>query len=371
MRLITIYILTILFLSQPILAGQVTVKTTQPPPLSVESLNRGIDPIELGHHMSPHDDYGESWFFCGITDKGGVLFGLASCSNYGIRKYQTSMDIWYYSPQSGKFHGHGEYGAGDIHAKKGGFRVKIGRNILSGDPPGYQFLIKEGDIELDMSLVSSHSPAMLGGSKLGFHNGKFSAPRLWSVATLCSAGRMTGKLKIKGSPVEINGYGYLDHGYSTIKVPDFSRDWYVLTASHEEYGLKLIDIRFREGFKPPSIQLCLITEEGKIIANDTYLSMKEGEFVLDEHSGIKAPTVWRVSRDYNNVKLNGLMKRGRFLESIDVLGQVSWFIRKMVQTFYSKPWQLRFLMEYDLELERNGIKKGLKGKGIGEVHLYR
>lgn len=362
------------FLSLPTFSKEIILKHTTPLPLTESDLNKGIPFEEWSHgHLLSHRDYGESWFCCGVTEDNGVVFGLITCSNYGLKKNEISSDFWFYPSPEKQFYGHGAYSKDEFILMQDKFGAHFGPNIFSATENEFKFTFQDENHKMELVLKSNHSSSPIGGSHMKFlKDGKeVDDPPGRKVTNYCASGILSGTFESNREIHQFTGSGYFDHALSTVKIPDYSNEWHSLTAPHKDYGLKILLVYTKKGYKPEITPIFYLVKDGVILANDDQVEAIGSEYIKDEKSGYEYPSSWEISRDFNGIKLTGTMKKSTHLDSINILGNYPWIVRKMVQVFYTKPYHIHFLMDYDFELDVHGEKIHLKDTGIGEVHIYR
>ncbi|MFW6369089.1 MAG: hypothetical protein ACOC0J_00725, partial [Myxococcota bacterium] len=168
-----------------------------------------------------------------------------------------------------------------------------------------------------------------------------------------------------------SGNGYHDHGWSTIKMPTFVKRWYTVRLFHDNYTIIAHRIHLQDRFGGGTIDMGILAHDGKIVGTSRNLRYRPTSWREDSNSGYRVPAVTELGMQTGGYRVSGRFSESRFVDSIDVLGQVSWPVRAVIRAFYTKPFMLRFMSDYELEItSRDGETEQITGQAIMEANYY-
>ena len=91
----------------------------------------------------------------------------------------------------------------------------------------------------------------------------------------------------------------------------------------------------------------------------------------DHNSGFDIPTELSLELTTAGYTVKGTIREHRFLDSIDALASISWPVRMMIQAFYAKPYFIRYLVRYELDItNKRGVTEHISGIAPAEAVYY-
>lgn len=323
----------------------------------------------MGWHpqFEKNGDYGESWFSLVQADNGGVLFAMVTITNLGLKTYDGIVDMHYYDP-SGKAHYlHKELRREHVTASTKGMDTTVGPARVWGERGTYNLTVNDPEMSITLETKAWLPPVMFGDGAVRFDENKSSE---WFLGITVPYGRTSGEVKIGDKSFNLAGFVYSDHGYATIKMPDFVSQWRTLRVYKGKHAIVLHDMLFTKKFGEKRHSFGLFTVDGK-----TMLPIRELEFTPTAQrkhaSGYDVPTSYTVSFKAGDYSVSGKVAEGRFLDGLDVLGQVSWPVRVLIKAFYANPFMFRSQMNYELTVTGpEGAAETLTGRTVVESNVF-
>ncbi len=355
----------------PLFAKEIRVEYRPIAQVPADQLEGGIPKAEIGYHPMDVNSWGEGWWFVARTEDDLYIYCMLSVSNYHPTKnFCGTVDLWVQKNMTGEtMNGHGEYEQSSIEGKTNQFYIRIGENLLKGTYPHYKFHVAEGELVLDMNITAVFESIMIGDSKAYFIK-PGGSERYWQTAIIIPAGTMQGRLKMEGKAIPIKGVAYMDHGYSTIKIPSYSKSWQVMSIYDQNISFKVWRQELKDNYKGEDLRYLMLFYKGEKIINTSDFELKMSGYQRARGPNIEFPTLYQVNYQKGGTRLHGTIKYTDFISEIDILGRLSFIVRTAVKLFYTNPWQFRRVAEFKLTLERNGKVFHIRGKGIGEAHSY-
>ena len=185
------------------------------------------------------------------------------------------------------------------------------------------------------------------------------------------AGKTSGRLKVGGRTFDLAGYGYHDHGWSTIKLPTFLGRWYNLRVYGSKYSIVLHKLYMTEDFGKGHVKYGLVGVDGSIAGLTRRFTYRPVRWRKEKESGEKIPTRFEVRIRTGGKTITGFVTEARFLDSLDLLSEVSWPVRMAIKAFYASPYLIRYLGAYELDVtDRDGNSEHISGIGVVETNGY-
>lgn len=329
-------------------------------------LNKGIALRDYGLHPYDSSSYGESWFFVAYDAQMNSVWGLLSVSNYHpFEKMASTIDINYYEGEK-SWWGHGEYKKEDTNFAMDKFDVTIGGNRAYGKYPTFYYKLKEQNVEMDLKFEAKLPSSQAGGGKIYFFNRK----QFWADGVIAPYADVSGTILVDGQTKTFKGFGYADHGYSTIKIPTFSKHWHIVRAFDGQNTINIIQMETKERFQPRTIGHLLYGYDGKIYCNSPDYKFVPIKTAIEPKTKFSYPVEYELSYSGPNVQLAGKVSVKKIIETVDVLKVLSAPVRIAVKALYSNAYQFRYIGEVDLKITRGEESYNFVAPCVGEIHFY-
>ena len=328
-----------------------------------------IYPVSKGWHREYEDngDYGETWFFLTQTNEGGVLFASFTITNIGLRTYDATCIVNFYASGGKKYQLQKNYRRKDITGARDKLDVIIGPNRIWAEEKAYHMTVNEPELKLSMTFEEELPSFQFGNGRVYFYEDRSAE---WGIGFHAPRASVRGTLTVKDKNFIIEGSGYHDHSWSTIKVPTFAKKWYTLRLFDQDASLILHQIYLTEEFGGGLLRLGLIGDNGQLrgTRDFRYEPVKWRE---DKKSGFKMPTEFEIFIKKDGYTLSGKVKEAQFLDSIDILEKIPWAIRILVKAFYKRPFHLRYLADCQIEMiDKTGERRHISALGLVETNVY-
>jgi hypothetical protein len=339
------------------------------PYFAFEKASESFDPASRGwhHEYENNGSYAETWFFLVQTRLGDALFVTLSISNLGLHTFDGACDVRFYSSSRGRYDAYTQYRRKDISGARDRLDLTIGPNHLVHTDDTYRLKINQKKIQLDLVLENVLPEYQFGNGRISFYEDRSAN---WNFLLKSPRAAAAGTLRVEGKTFNLDGDGYHDHVWSTIKLPTFARNWNSLRLYDTRFSIVLHQIHLTDTFGGGTICAGMIGDNDRIIPIRRFL-YQPLSWRQDEQSGLQIPdelAVWIKTDEYT---VEGTIKEARFLDSIDVLGRLSWATRAVIKTFYSKPYLIRYQARADIQLtDHAGIQHSIKGLGVVGTNYY-
>jgi|GEM_PF-3768712 len=311
-------------------------------------------------------DYGESWFFLTHGRDGGVLFAMVTVTNLGMRTFDGRIDMQYYPASGDPIKFHAEHKRDEMKASTSGMDTKIAgaRAWFDG---AYHFTLDQDGTKINLTLKNKLPSYMLGDGAVKFGANKSD---VWTIGLGVPAGVSSGTISSGGKSYSLDGYGYHDHGWSTVKLPDVMSKWFTLRLYHEKYSVVLHQQYLTKKYDSKMNNFGVFGIDGRSVG-----AMRN--FVYNPTSwenhkaGYKIPITFDVAFKVGGYSVKGTVEMDKFLDGIDVLEQVSWPIRVVIKAFYAKPYMYRYIGKYKLDITApDGTTEQITGTSVVEANYF-
>jgi hypothetical protein len=346
-----------------------TSSTHQNPFYAFEQTAESFDSASKGWHREyeRNNNYAETWFFMVQTKQGGVLFVTLSVSNLGMRTFDGACDVRFYAASGDRYDAYAQYRRKDISGARDHLDLTIGPNHLVSTGRTYHLKINEEKLQIDMTLKNVLPEFQFGNGRVFFYRDRSAD---WNIRLNAPRAVTTGTLTVADKTLPLDGDGYHDHVWSTIKLPTFAEKWYTLRLYDERFSIILHQIHLTDKFGGGKICAGIIGDKDKLTPTRRFL-YQPLKWRKEETSGLHIPEELSVFIETNEYTIKGTVKEARFLDSIDVLGRLSWSTRTIIKTFYTKLYLVRYQARCDIQLTDNtGARHPISGLGVVGTNFY-
>jgi hypothetical protein len=346
-----------------------TSSTHQNPFFAFEKTTETFDSRSKGWHREyeTNNSYAETWFFMVQTKQGGVLFVTLSISNLGMRTFDGACDVRFYAASGDRYDAYAQYRRKDISGARDHLDLTIGPNRLVSNGRTYHLKINEEKLQLDMTMINVLPEFQFGNGRVLFYRDRSAA---WNIRFNAPRAATTGTITVAGKTLRLDGDGYHDHIWSTIKLPTFADKWYSLRLYDKRFSIILHQIHLTDKFGGGKICAGIIGDKDRLIPFRRF-SYQPLKWRKDETSGLPIPEALALSIKKDGYTIDGTIEEARFLDSIDVLGRLSWSTRALIKTFYTRPYLVRYQAWCDIQLTDNsGARHPISGLGVVGSNFY-
>lgn len=287
-------------------------------------------------HLSDERGYGESYFLQSFSPQGEILIVVLSVTNYNpLEKYAQSVDF-YFAPLTGPaIIQHEEFKGKELKILEDGW-VGMGPHRVRFTPEGGKIHLKGERLKSEIEFTNYDRPTRHGNGTLPFPKGRYWSLFLQAPWTVVRA-RLEGEIQR-----EFEGYGYVDHGFATEMVPDFSQEWHRIRAyePNQRWGISIFEIIPDKKYKNQTpFYTVAILKERKLKLLTSQCTLTHHNLETDRISGYKIPQGYRFEIKAEGVYLVGEIYDLKRRLTVDILASLNWFTRTVVKTFFANPWQ--------------------------------
>ncbi len=350
-----------------LLAGLAAL-AAEPPPTWGPGDDPRVPPAFAAWHPGFEDDgdYGESWFTLVRNADGTLIFVLLSVTNLGLHTFDGSVDVQVYPPAGPARSFHAEVGRDAVEGATDHLDMRIDGARTWGREGITHLRIQRPDLDLSLDLANSLPSWRHGDGRMVFRG---ALEGEWTHGELAPRARAAGHLHAGDLDLVIDGVGYTDHGWATVKLPAFLRRWTAIRVLDPDLTLVLHQHDLTERFGGGSNRFALLGTAEAITGATRAFTLRPT--ATREVAGQAMPTAFALSLEAGGTRLEGTIEEVRFLDAIDVLGRVSLPVRLAIKALYTDPWMLRWVGRYRFRLTgADGASHTVAGTAIVEVDTY-
>jgi hypothetical protein len=312
-------------------------------------------------------DYAEVWFMMVDADDGAVLFASLMITNLGLKTFGGIIDMQFYPADGSKHYLHKELNRDRVKASTTKMDVTIEKARVWRDQAGYHLRLRYEEMDIDLDIVNKMPSVLFGNGKVSFFEDKSAE---WGLGIDVPYGKASGNLEAGGKLYSLKGNAYQDHGYATIKTPDFVREWRTLRIYKGDIGLALHHQLLTKRFGGRDHRFGVFSADGKTNM-PLYGIELEPTAVRKHRTGYEIPTAYALFAKAEGYTITGQLEEARFLDDVDVLGQVSWPVRMLIKAFYADPYIFRSVFDYDLDIiGPDNRKTTIEGQSVVESNSF-
>ena len=246
--------------------------------------------------------------------------------------------------------------------------IRVGRHRIWTEGTSIRVKLDGDSLKTDFTFHPALPPHQFGNGRIDLYADRSAQ---WAYAIMAPRAQVEGRLTTNGKAYDLAGVGFHDRNLATIKMPTFLNRWFTLWIFADEHTLVLHELRLGDRFGNVQVGAALLGSNDRTLAEARNLTFKPTKSRTDPESGYALPTTLDIAFSASGYSVTGTLREARFLESIDVLGQISWPVRTVIKALYTKPYLVRYVADYDLDVKApDGTSKKISGLGLFEVNYY-
>lgn len=330
-----------------------------------------IDERDFGLHLSDDKGYGESYYVVAWSEDGEALVGMLSVTNYHpFKNHLQSVDLNWISRDGQSIVVHEEYGAGDLRPDAGDGAVGMGPNRVQYTREGGRMLMTTPKLSADVRFRNLVPPAIHGDGSLRFDGGKSH----WTYMVQAPCAEVRAEVKVGNEVRRLQGMGYADHGWATMRVPDFSSEWHRIQVCDAASGLGLSifqKVPDRRMARSEPLHTVHVMKDGKLLGLAAEsASLRPLDRVKHPRSGYMVPTAYELTVTGPNFDLQVRFDEFESKADVDVLGTLNRLTRAVIKTFYAKPWQHWYGTRVHITGTIDGEPVDVRTVGVASAQYY-
>ncbi|KAK9768124.1 putative cell survival pathways protein [Basidiobolus ranarum] len=305
-------------------------------------------------------------FYIHLKD-GGLLFIQLAHSNIGLSPtIQTSA----------------RYVRGDVHkfetANRSSRSFKLSADKLSVNLDGMSIQHgKNQELAVDLTLksiqVKFQFTPVESGYKIG--EGKTFFNKVNSSNFICHkfipCGKVTGTIHFDGKDTELDGEGIFIHALLGLKPHEVASKCNLISFQSEKAALSMLQ------FETPKSYGCTDVTQGSFVFNDELVAVTVDNTSRFVATKLDADTKYEVPTEIKYIWSGETLKKEKFhaemsvkpqflIAKIDVLSELPFLLRKVIQTLFTKPYVYQYYDNADVEVVIGEEKIRFSGKAFYE-----
>jgi predicted secreted hydrolase len=223
------------------------------------------------HPLTQESGYCENWNFY-VQGEDGTLFSASlAITNLGLHTFDCTINATLAPRGQQPTVVHKEYRRRALKASTANYDVRIGGNRAWGAPPLYHLRLREDTIQADLDFSAELPPYRRGDGtiRLGT-DGKM----IFATGMLTPRARVHGTVNIGGQTHTIEGSGYHDHTWQTIKMTDLAQRSSVLRLWDGDLTLVLQDMDLTDTYGGAKLQVGLLGQGNRIVATSSHYTFE-------------------------------------------------------------------------------------------------
>ncbi|MCB1193308.1 MAG: hypothetical protein H7A23_14650 [Leptospiraceae bacterium] len=312
-----------------------------------------------------NEGYLQGWNYYFI-DKDLIILATFLISNMGPRDLNCGVSVFVQSSKIGSKFRTKEFASKDLVVDKKKFYVKIYNNTMKYKNGKYEIKMHFDKLKLYLNFAPSFYGVSLSGGKFIVEK-----PDKFVKADIgYSFSKVSGYLDNEGEVIQLNGQGGMEHLNTNHEVYKYSHRWELLRAKNKEgyqvftggfWGKK----NFPGGFYRT---VSVLDTKGKIIFTGKVAKNEIKTNLKDKNSGYKVPNKEILSFANKNKCTLEIIKEKQ-IGSIDILSNISAFLRFVIRVFFAKPYQLAYFSKVKLDCPDFLPKAFSESRGIQTYYM--
>lgn len=305
-----------------------------------------------GNHIYKSDEYYEWWYLDASFDNGYHIVLTFHYMNGFLNPMAPSIQLMIYKPDGTQTARYVLCKPDEIYAGADYCDVRMGNNRLQDMGDGrYELFMVINGVGARLTFTNI-VPGWKLGTGFNYKNEEIGWVAGWTVPV--PHARVTGELYLKNETLQVNGVGYHDHNWGNYRCHKTFSGWYWGRIHHNLYSLDYSWV-FPRSPEAPIFSPLMIAKGSEIVLSSTIMETKLEDLKKDEKTGKNYANRLIVTTDVLGVTMNLTIQTTRLVEYMQLPKATDW------DQFY-----FRFLADYTLDLEIDGIKDRVSGEMLHE-----
>ena len=304
------------------------------------NLDRGIVGGDEGQNPQKGLGYLEVWAFWTKCTDGMVVIAQFIVSNTGFQNGFPGYNITILPPDGNAFNVFKEFDADTFSASSDGLDVRFTNTHIGGRHPNYQVKVTDPNLALDLKFKALSPGLRLGGDgavRFGKKQEDF-----YKIVLLAPEADVTGSVSFGGATHAINGWGYADHMTQNVLTTSFSRRWTSIRFHNHELSLTHSGMIPSKHYTEPYIGQTTVIEKNKIRHVSFRAALTDLNPRTDPTSKYPIPKGISLKLDDPGCSIRLVVQNPQWFERIEVLGRLNPVTRKIIGSFFARPFIYRF-----------------------------
>lgn len=328
-----------------------------------------VHALTLAHQkLHPMDGffYNENYFFIAITEEGYYGYVNLLVSNSGIKPATPALSFTIVTPDKKRLVRDVDFAPEDLVMAVDRFELKLKGNYFRETKDGYQLLISDDGLGMELTFKNKVPGFVLGSGKSSFGSEdwfyiNYPGPRP----------EVTGRFTVDGRQVQVSGWGYIDHSISATNPAGFEDVWHNMKFHSDTHTVLISSFTTPEKFDG-DFGFAVVTDEEKVLCTFTDVRVTEEAVAVDAESGKPYPHRIKYELVSENCRVRATMDSGKLTEKFDVLAKLDkklWgrAAKLVINTFIAEPWYFRSVSPVEVEMTIDGKTMTVKGVAFNEV----
>jgi hypothetical protein len=306
-----------------------------------------------GSHIYPNTDtYYEWWYFDASFTDGRHAVVTFHYRNVFLRPMIPSVQVFIYGPDGTRFERFQPVRPEDTHASPDYCDVRMGPHRIRDTGDGYEVFIRIEGVGLHLHCRNAVPPWKPG---TGFNYKDEGRARVagW-VVPMPQAG-VEGELYLEGETVPVKGAGYHDHNWGNFPFHEVYRGWYWGRIHQEPFAVDYAWVLPRNE-EAPVLAPLLVARPGEILLSTNRLEAELGNIRTEPRFGRPYAGSLRLKGAGCGVSLSADIRIRQVVEGMKLPRVTDW-----------EQHYLRFLADYEMDLEVDGASHRLQGELLQEL----
>ncbi len=307
-----------------------------------------------GNHFYHNDLYYEWWYVDCSFDNGYHAIVTFHFRNEFIHPKIPTSQIMIYKPDGSKITKFKEYKSDQCYAGADYCDVRMGNDWLKDIGNGYECHIKIGNVEMNLKLKGI-VPGFKFGSGYLYKNEETGLLHGWVIPI--PYGEVSAEMILGSEVMQVKGAAYHDHNWGTGSMADIFSGWDWGRIHGKDYTIDFSWCMPVDS-DAPILSYLFIARGSDIILSTDIMHAEFSDFSHDDNTGQDYARKIIMTADVKGVKLKLQMNSTCLIESMEIQTSAAW-----------KQYYLRFLADYNMEIEIDGKEDRVSGELLHELML--
>lgn len=308
-----------------------------------------------GNHFYQHDKYYEWWYIDCSFDNGYHAVIVYHFRNEYLRPKIPTTQFMIYKPDGTKVTRFAAFSPDKCYAGADYCDVRMGEDWIKDTGDGYECYIKIKGEGLRLKFKGI-APGIKFGDGFIYKNEETGELHGWSIPV--PYGEVQGELFLGKETIKVKGAVYHDHNWGTGNQDDLISWWDWGRIHGGRYTIDFSQV-VNKAEDAPLIPFMFLARDKEVILTTDMAHYDFSDYAHDDTTGKDYAKRIVITTDVKGVKMNLDIRTKRVLEVMNPMPEAK------VKFYY-----LRFLADYDLQVEIDGEKDQVKGELLHELMIF-
>lgn len=316
-----------------------------------QNFQRRDDGSHIFHNA---DEYYEWWYFDAAFSNDYHIVITYHYRNIFLKPMIPSIQLFIYKPDGTKIERYDLVAPEQATANPDYCDVKMGDSWVKDMGGYYELYMKIKGVGAHLRFTNT-SPPWKPGTGFNYKDEEAGMTAGWVVPI--PEATVTGELFIKDETMKVEGTGYHDHNWGNYHCWQTFKAWYWGRIHHKKFAVDYAWVMPRKDGAPVLAPL-MVARKNEIVLSTNMLKVELQDRQTEQQLGQTYAKKLILNASSMDVKFHMTINTHKIIDTVQLPPVTDW-----------NHYYYRFLADYEMEIEIDGIKERLQGELLHELML--